>query len=217
MDLSVGVRLALSDGPKSDNSDRMSIAFLLTTLVVVALPGTGVVFTLAAGLSGGARASVVAAFGCALGTVPQLIATVCGLAAVLHASTTVFQTVKYAGVAYLVYLAWATFRDKAALVVTDGTAPRSAGRVIGKAILINTLNPKLTLFFVAFLPQFATTVPRMLGLGGVFVLTTFVVFCGYRVCAAAVRGHLLARPRAVRALRGAFAASFFALAARLVT
>jgi threonine/homoserine/homoserine lactone efflux protein len=108
----------------------MSIAFLLTTLVVVATPGTGVVYTLAAALSRGRRASIVAAVGCTLGIVPHLLATVTGVAALLHASATAFQVLKYAGVAYLLYMAWATVRDKEALVVEEQrAAPVSARRV----------------------------------------------------------------------------------------
>ena len=70
----------------------MSTAFLLTTLVIVATPGTGVLYTLAAGLSRGARASVVAAFGCTLGIVPHMVAAITGLAALLNASALAFQT-----------------------------------------------------------------------------------------------------------------------------
>ncbi|MGK9459080.1 LysE family translocator [Streptomyces sp. G6] len=200
----------------------MSIAFLLTTLVVVATPGTGVVYTLAAALSRGRRASVVAALGCALGIVPHLVATVTGVAAVLHASATAFQVLKYAGVAYLLYMAWATLRDKEALVVAgearDGAVP--ARRVILRGVLINILNPKLTLFFFAFLPQFvdpaqAGALPRMLLLGGVFMLVTFVVFAGYGVLAASVRNHVISRPRVMSWLRRSFAGSFVALGARL--
>lgn len=200
----------------------MSIAFLLTTLVVVATPGTGVVYTLAAALSRGRRASVVAALGCALGIVPHLVATVTGVAAVLHASATAFQVLKYAGVAYLLYMAWATLRDKEALVVAgearDGAVP--ARRVILRGVLINILNPKLTFFFFAFLPQFvdpaqAGALPRMLLLGGVFMLVTFVVFAGYGVLAASVRNHVISRPRVMSWLRRSFAGSFVALGAKL--
>ncbi|PAN00269.1 lysine transporter LysE [Streptomyces sp. Alain-F2R5] len=201
----------------------MSLAFLLTTLVVVATPGTGVVYTLAAALSRGRRASVVAALGCALGIVPHLLATVTGVAAVLHASATAFQVLKYAGVAYLLYMAWATLRDKEALVVAGEDAaagPVPAGRVILRGVLINILNPKLTLFFFAFLPQFvdpgqAGALPRMLLLGGVIMLVTFVVFAGYGVLAASVRNHVISRPRVMAWLRRSFAGSFVALGAKL--
>ncbi|MFF8970653.1 LysE family translocator [Streptomyces sp. NPDC014995] len=203
----------------------MSIAFLLTALVMAVTPGTGVVYTLAAGLSHGRRASVVAAFGCTLGIVPHLAATITGLAALLHTSAVAYETVKYLGVGYLLYMAWAVVRDKGALVV-DGDAPRPAARVIGSAVLVNLLNPKLTIFFVAFLPQFVPAggsgaadgsgpVGAMLLLGVVFMALTFVVFAAYGLCAAAVRDRLLARPRVMTGLRGVFAACFVGLSARL--
>ncbi|MFC6885940.1 MULTISPECIES: LysE family translocator [Actinomadura] len=200
----------------------MSIEFLVTTLVIVATPGTGVLYTLAAGLSRGARASVVAAVGCTLGIVPHVLAAVTGLAAVLHTSAVAFQTLKYLGVAYLLYMAWATFRDKGTLAVEeDGDeAPRSALRVIGSGVLINILNPKLTIFFFAFLPQFVSTgsadaLPEMLGLSGVFMLATFAVFAVYGVFAAAVRNQVITRPRVMAWMRRVFAGSFVALAGRL--
>jgi threonine/homoserine/homoserine lactone efflux protein len=189
----------------------MTIAFLLTTLVVVATPGTGVVYTLSAGLSRGARASVVAAFGCTLGIVPHLLATVTGVAALLHTSTVAFRALQYAGVAYLLYLAWATLRSGDAVAATEVRTPPSAARVVVDAVLVNLLNPKLTIFFVAFLPQFAGTVPQMLELGGVFMLITFAVFACYGVFAAAARRRVLDRPAVLRWIRRAFAGSFAAL------
>jgi threonine/homoserine/homoserine lactone efflux protein len=198
----------------------VSLAFLLTSLVIVATPGTGVLYTLAAGLSRGARASVLAAFACTLGIVPHLAAAITGLAALLHASAVAFQTLKYLGVAYLLYLAWVTWHDKDALVVDQDDAPVSARKVIVTGVLINILNPKLTMFFFAFLPQFvATNEPRpwipMLELSAVFMAMTFVVFAVYGVFAAAVRTHVIARPRIVTWMRRSFAACFVALGARL--
>ncbi|MGH8877637.1 MAG: LysE family translocator [Stackebrandtia sp.] len=198
----------------------MSIEFLLTTLVVVVTPGTGVVYTLAAGLSRGAKASLVAAVGCTLGIVPHIVAAITGLAALLHASATAFQVVKFAGVAYLLYMAWATWRDRGALTVEGDKAPRSSLKVIGSGILVNILNPKLTIFFLAFLPQFVPAgqpgaVPRMLGLSAVFMLATLVVFALYGVFAAAVRQHVISRARVMNWLRRIFAGSFVALAGRL--
>jgi len=130
-------------------SATTAIEFLVTTLIIVATPGTGVVYTLAAGLSRGGRASVIAAVGCALGIVPHMVAAMTGLAALLHTSALAFETLKYLGLAYLLYLAWATLRQKGALDVEGDSAPRSASRVILSGILINVLNPKLTIFFFA--------------------------------------------------------------------
>ena len=198
----------------------MSIAFLLTTLVIVATPGTGALFAIAAGLQRGRRASLVAAFGCTLGIVPHLLAAITGLAAVLHASAIAVQAVKVLGVAYLLYLAWRTWRDRSALEVDGGAAPRSAWRVIGQAVLVNVLNPKLTIFFFAFLPQFVepgqpSTILRMVALSGFFMLVTLVVFAGYGVFAAAVRTHVINKPRVVSWLRRVFAGSYVVLAGRL--
>ncbi|WP_433758215.1 LysE family translocator [Nocardia sp. CA-135398] len=199
----------------------MSIEFLLTTLVIVATPGTGVLFTLAAGLSRGTRASVIAAFGCTLGIIPHMIAAVTGLAALLNASAVAFQTLKYLGVAYLLYMAWNTFRDKGALAVPEAEAGTpSARQVITSAVLLNILNPKLTIFFFAFLPQFVPTgapnaLARMLELSGLFMLATFVVFAIYGACAAAVRNQVISRPAVVTWMRRVFGASFIALAGRL--
>ncbi|MEV0250028.1 LysE family translocator [Nocardia sp. NPDC050712] len=200
----------------------MSIEFLLTTLVICATPGTGVLFTLAAGLSRGTRASVIAAFGCTLGTVPHMLAAITGLAALLNASAVAFQTLKYLGVLYLLYMAWNTFRDKGALAVPEqqaGPAP-SVRKVITSAILLNILNPKLTIFFFAFLPQFVPSgspnaLMRMLELSAIFMLATFLVFAVYGACAAAVRSHVITRPVVVTWMRRVFGASFIALAGRL--
>ena len=198
----------------------MSIEFLVTSLIVVATPGTGVLYTLAAGLSRGMRASVVAAFGCTLGIIPHMAAAILGLAALLHTSALAFQTLKYLGVVYLLYMAWNTLREQGALTVeTDGN-PRSTRQVIVSAILINILNPKLSIFFLAFLPQFVSandpqTLSRMVGLSLVFMLLTLVVFIGYGLGAAALRRQIISRPRVVTWMRRAFAGAFLALSARL--
>jgi threonine/homoserine/homoserine lactone efflux protein len=198
----------------------VGIEFLLTSLIVVATPGTGVLYTLAAGLSRGSRASVVAAFGCTLGIVPHMAAAILGLSAVLNASALAFQALKYAGVAYLLYMAWNTLRERGPLRIEKNVRTRSAWDVTITAILINILNPKLTLFFFAFLPQFLTTgdvnpLSRMLGLSAVFMMMTFVVFVGYGLLAARVRDHVIARPRVVTWMRRTFAAAFVALGVKL--
>jgi threonine/homoserine/homoserine lactone efflux protein len=198
----------------------VSIEFLLTTLVVVATPGTGVLYTLAAGLSRGARASVLAAFACTLGIVPHMVAAITGLAALLHASALAFELLKYLGVAYLLYMAWGTLKERGALAVEETSAPRSARKVIVSGVLINILNPKLTIFFFAFLPQFVdagagSTLLPMVQLSVVFMLATFIVFVLYGVFAAAVRQHVIARPSVMVWMRRVFAGSFIALSARL--
>lgn len=198
----------------------MSIAFLLTSLVIVAMPGTGALITLSAGLSRGARASVVAAFGCTLGIVPHLIAAVTGTAALLRASGLAFDALRILGVCYLLFMAVATWRDKSRLAVQDDLPPRSAARVIRNAVLANALNPKLTVFFFAFLPQFVPPhatheLPRLLLLSGVFMAMTFVVFVIYGVCASLVRSQVIDHPRVVQYVRRVFAASFVGLGIKL--
>jgi len=198
----------------------MGFDFLLTSLVIVASPGTGVVITLAAALSGGRRAAIVAAFGCTLGIVPHMMAAITGLAAILHASALAFEAIRWAGIAYLLWMAWATLREDGPLAVTPAAARRPDGEVILAAILANLLNPKLSIFFLAFLPQFiAPADPRpvltMLALSGVFMAMTFAVFVLYGLFAAATRRHVLSRPSVMAWLRRTFAAAFVALGARL--
>jgi threonine/homoserine/homoserine lactone efflux protein len=198
----------------------VSIDFLLTSLIVIVSPGTGVLYTLAAGLSRGSRASVVAAFGCTLGIVPHMAAAILGLAAILHTSALAFQVFKYLGVAYLLYMAWSALRDRGALSIEAKPDTRSVLQVTVHAILINILNPKLSIFFFAFLPQFvsaeeAQPLARMLTLSAVFMLLTFVVFVGYGLFAAAIRSHIISRPRILTWMRRTFAAAFVALGGKL--
>jgi threonine/homoserine/homoserine lactone efflux protein len=198
----------------------LSIEFLVTSLIVIVSPGTGVLFTLAAGLARGSRASVIAAFGCTLGIVPHMAAAILGLAALLHTSALAFQVFKYLGVAYLLYMAWSALKERGALRVDAEVGARSAIQVTTTAILINILNPKLSIFFLAFLPQFVSAdephpLSRMLLLSAVFMLLTFVVFVGYGLFAAAIRNHVISRPRVLTWMRRTFAAAFVALGARL--
>ena len=197
----------------------MSVGFWLTSLVITATPGTGVLYTVAAGVARGRKASVAAAVGCTLGIVPHLAAAIFGAAALLRASGVAFDILKYAGVAYLLYMAWRTLRETGELAVAQ-PAPRSPRRIICSAILINLLNPKLTLFFFAFLPQFVDSrqsgaTGQMLELGGLFMGMTLAIFVLYGLLAAAVRDRVLSRPRVTTWLRRVFAGSFAALGARL--
>ncbi|MEJ1991953.1 MAG: LysE family translocator [Maritimibacter sp.] len=198
----------------------MSPEFLLTALVVVLAPGTGVIYTLATGLTRGRTAAIAAAFGCTFGIVPAMLAAILGLAAVLHSSAIAFEIVKYAGAAFLLYLAWGTLRDRSMLTLDPDDTPGKLGAIALKGTLINVLNPKLSLFFLAFLPQFLSGAPEtasreMLTLGGVFMLMTFVVFVLYGSFAAATRDRVLSSPRAMTWLRRAFAASFAGLGLKL--
>lgn len=198
----------------------MSIAFLLTSLIVVASPGTGVLYTLAVALSRGGRASVAAAGGCTLGIVPAMLAAICGLAAVLHTSALAFAALKWCGVLYLLYMAWQTLREAGTLAVETRTEATSFRQVVRTGFLINILNPKLSIFFLAFLPQFiaadtAHPLGELLLLSMVFMLMTFVVFVLYGLFAARVRDHVVSRPAVMGWMRRALAGGFALSGARL--
>ena len=198
----------------------ITVQFLVTSLVVVLIPGPGVVFTVSTGIIHGRRASVFGALGCTAGILPHLLATVLGLAALLHASAVAFQVLKFAGVAYLLYLAWATWRDKSAFVIDEDRRPTRSASLVAKAILLNILNPKLTIFFLAFLPQFIdpkapSPVVALLVLCGVFMAMTFVVFVVYGFLAHAFRRTVMDSPRVQSWLRRGFAGAFAGLGVNL--
>jgi threonine/homoserine/homoserine lactone efflux protein len=198
----------------------ITLSFLVTSLIVVLIPGTGVVYTVSTGLTLGRRASIFAALGCTAGIIPHLLATVLGLSVVLHTSAVAFQVLKYAGVVYLLYLSYATWRDKTAFAVNKTLTKATAGSLVTKAILLNILNPKLTIFFLAFLPQFiahdaSAPLIQLLTLSGVFMAMTFAVFVIYGLLANAFRTAVLESPRVQAWLRRGFAAAFAGLAVNL--
>jgi threonine/homoserine/homoserine lactone efflux protein len=199
----------------------MSLAFLLTSLIVVVSPGTGVLYTpLATALTRGWRGGIAAAFGCTLGILPAMAAAMLGLAAVMHTSALAFATLKWLGVLYLLYMSWQVLREQGALSVEPQVDVRSSRRVIVRGFLINILNPKLSIFFLAFLPQFIAAgethpLARMGELSVAFMAMTFVVFVLYGLFAALVRDRVVSRPAVMRWLRRAFAGGFALLGARL--
>ncbi len=199
----------------------MSVEFLLTSLVVVLIPGTGVVYTVSSSIGGGWRRGLVAAVGCTLGIVPHLLAAMLGLSGIMQAGSVVFEVVRYAGVAYLVFMGFSMIREAGALPLDGGDAPTAtAGPVVRRGILLNVLNPKLTLFFFAFLPQFLDASPgpldtKLLGLGGIFMLMTLAVFALYAFASAALRDLVLAAPVARRWIERAFGAFLIGFAAKL--
>ena len=198
----------------------ISLEFLITSLVVVLIPGTGVIYTVSTGIVQGRKASIDAALGCTAGIVPHLVATVLGLAAVMHASALAFQVLKYAGVAYLFYVAYATWRDKSAFAVDGTMSKTSASGLVVTAFLLNILNPKLTIFFLAFLPQFVEPgadqpLLQLLLLSGVFMAMTFAVFVVYGFVAHAFRRLVVDSTRVQSWLRYGFAAAFAGLGAKL--
>ncbi len=198
----------------------VSIKFLVTSMIVVLVPGTGVIFTVSTGITQGRRASFYAALGCTAGVLPHLLATILGLAAIMHTSALAFQTVKYAGVAYLLYVSYATWHDRSAFVLDETPSKSTAISLVVKAFLMNILNPKLTIFFLAFLPQFvhpdaAGPLPQLLLLSGVFMAMTFTVFVAYGLLAHAFR-QLVIESRTVQEwMRRSFAAAFAGLGIHL--
>ena len=198
----------------------ITLNFLITSVIVVLIPGTGVLYTISTGLTHGKRASLFAALGCTAGIIPHLLATIFGLSALMHTSALAFQVLKYGGVAYLFYLAFATWRDKTTFTVETTSSRATATGLFTKAFLLNILNPKLTIFFLAFLPQFIarnTTAPlqQLLILSGVFMLMTFVVFVLYGFVADVFRRVVIESPRVQAWLRRSFAAAFVGLAVDL--
>ena len=194
--------------------------FLITALIVVLIPGTGVIFTVSVGLTQGRSASAFAAFGCTLGIVPHLLATVFGLAALMHASALAFEMLRYAGAAYLIYLAWTTWRDTSGFNVDRSASPKSSIELIVKAFLRNILNPRLTLFFLAFLPQFVQpsagpALLQLITLSGVFMAMTFAVFVIYGLLAHLFRTAVIDSPSVQRWLRRGFATIFAGLGIQL--
>lgn len=198
----------------------LSMNFFITCLIVVLIPGTGVIFTVSTGLTAGKRASVFAALGCTAGIIPHLLASILGLSALLHTSALAFEALKFAGAAYLLYLAYVTWRDRSAFAMNDTPTATTARSLMLRGFLLNILNPKLTIFFLAFLPQFVTpasTAPalQMLVLSGVFMAMTFAVFVVYGLLANVFRRAVIESPRVQNWLRRCFAAAFAGLGLNL--
>ena len=207
--------------PGTTSVANVSIEFLLTSLVVVLIPGTGVVYTVSSSIGGGRRRGLFAALGCTLGIVPHMLAAMLGLSGIMQAGSVVFEAVRWAGVAYLVFVGFTMIRDAGTLPLDDQDTPvDSAGSVVWRGILLNVLNPKLTLFFFAFLPQFLDASPGLLDmilieLGGIFMLMTLAVFAVYALASAAVRDLVLAAPAARRWIERSFGAILIGFAAKL--
>lgn len=199
----------------------MNTEFILTSLVVVLLPGTGVIYTVSIGLFQGWRSSVAAAVGCTAGIIPHLLASIAGLSAILHTSAVAFQILKYAGAIYLLYLAWSMWRETGVLSFNSQEGDKGYSKIAARAVLINILNPKLSIFFLAFLPQFIQTqgaMPIMLQLlllSIVFMVMTLVVFILYGCLAHRVRTVFQKSSRKLLMIQRSFALLFAGLGAKL--
>ena len=194
---------------------------MLTSLVVVLIPGTGVVYTVSSSIGGGRRRGLVAAVGCTLGIVPHMLAAMLGLSGIMQAGSAAFEVVRWAGVAYLVFMGVSMVREAGTAPLDDGEAPVDRmGRIVWRGILLNVLKPKLTLFSFAFLPHSLDSPPGLfdaglIGLGGVFMLMTLAVFAVYALASAAARDLILSAPAARRWVERALGAFLIAFAARL--
>lgn len=194
--------------------------FLITSLIVVLIPGTGVIYTISTGLFMGFRASVAAAIGCTVGITPHLLASILGLSAILHMSAIVFQLVKMAGAGYLLYLAWSMWRDTGSLSLDKPESKNNLIHIAIKGFLINILNPKLSIFFLAFLPLFvspesSSPMTQMLKLSVVFMMLTLCIFILYGASAHSVRNYVVNSQKTVRRLQKNFAVIFAALGVKL--
>ncbi len=194
--------------------------FLLTSLVVILIPGTGVVYTINTGLMLKWRASLAAAIGCTLGIVPHILASILGLSALLNMSAQIFSVVKIAGSLYLLYLAWNMWREAGTLEISKKSAEVKATQIAAKAIAINLLNPKLTIFFLAFLPLFVSKnslspTLEMVSLSAVFMGMTFIVFALYGILASGVSAYLINSSEIVKRFQQAFAVILAAFAVKL--
>jgi threonine/homoserine/homoserine lactone efflux protein len=199
----------------------MTLQFLLTSFLVALIPGTGVVYTISSAIGGGARRGLFAAVGCTLGILPHMAAAMLGLSGIMQTGATVFEAVRWAGVAYLLFIGLSMFREGGAMRM-DSEAARTASMaaVVRRGILLNLLNPKLTLFFFAFLPQFLDADTglldaKLIGLGVLFMLVTLVVFAGYAYISAVFRDRVLGAPVARRWVERTIGALLIGFAARL--
>jgi threonine/homoserine/homoserine lactone efflux protein len=198
----------------------MLLEFILTSLIVIVTPGTGALYTIAMGLAHGRGTAIVAAFGCTLGIVPHMAAAMLGLAAILAANETAFSILKIAGAFYLIWMAVGIWRDRSLMRPAVDAAPQRKRHIVRHAVLINLLNPKLSIFFLALLPQFVrqgdpAALLQMTGYGVAFMAMTFAVFALYGICAALARDRVLSSDRLVDWLRKTFAAGFLLLGIKL--
>ncbi|MFA6508552.1 MAG: LysE family translocator [Treponemataceae bacterium] len=198
----------------------MTMEFLLTSLIVVLIPGTGVLYTISVGLVQKSKASIAAAIGCTLGIVPHIIACVFGISAIMNMSAKVFMTIKFLGAGYLLYLAWKMWMSVGMLEIKKESGQNNYLKIVIKGIFLNLLNPKLTLFFFSFLPQFVTSDPsgflvNMIRLSFVFMIMTLIVFIMYGVLASMISEYLLRAKKVVRTIERGFAFVFAALAIKI--
>jgi threonine/homoserine/homoserine lactone efflux protein len=174
--------------------------FVVAALVLLLTPGPAVLYIVARSLEQGRRAGLVSVLGVHAGTLVHALAATAGVSALLAASATAFSVVKYAGAAYLVYLGVRRLLDRRPVLTTRHAGARDLRRAFIDGVVVNVLNPKTALFFLAFLPQFVDVArgavgAQILGLGLLFVLLGVLTDGGYALTAGAAAQWLRARPR----------------------
>ena len=184
------------------------------------MPGPAMLFVISNGLTKGPKASIAAAFGTTTGVSFHLICAALGLAVILKTSAIAFAVVKFAGAAYLIYLAIKTLLKKEQIVNDNNAIEKSGNSIFWRGIFINILNPKLPIFFLAFLPQFIdpnllSATSQTLLLGSIFMAMTIIIFIGYGLCASTLRQKVLNSPKILKAIKWCFASVFMALGLRL--
>ena len=212
------------------------LEFVMTSMLVVLVPGIGVIYTVSIAVAGGQAAGLCAALGCTLGIVPHLLVAFLGLSGMMQFGATVFELVRWAGVAYLMWMGVGLLRDRGGIAFdaaasgeTEGQVRAGASRVVMRGVLVNLLNPKLTAFFFAFLPQFVGITshdakasglaqaidPRLFGLASLFMLLTLIGFVFYALIGALVSRWAAAAPGVTTWTQRAFGALLLGFAARL--
>ena len=198
----------------------MSLEFLAVSMFLAMIPGTGVIFTLACSMAHGLRGAVWGAVAGAVGVIPHLLAASIGLSTLLIAFPLAYDGLRILGGCYLIWLACQAWRQRHDSFDVGGVQTSGSGIVL-KGAMINLLNPKLTLFFVSFLPQFVPAQDPAPGLtmglmGLVLVVQTFVVFFGYGAAAAWLGGTIRARPRIMQRVHESVAVVFAGLGLRVI-
>lgn len=195
------------------------LAFAAATILLVLLPGPNSIYILTRSASLGRRAGLVSAFGVETGTLVHLTAAVLGLSAVVAASPAAMGVLRWAGVGYLLYLGLDVLFGRSKLDLTGQPNEPPLGRIYRSGVLVNILNPKVVLFFLAFLPQFVsdgagsgTTQTQMFALGLVFLAVALAMDIGYALAGAGLRRVLANRPRLLTAQRYIVVAVYFGLA-----
>lgn len=181
------------------------ILFLVSSVALIVAPGPDNILVLTRGVTLGRRAALISAAGASVGLVVHSLFAAVGLSALLAQSATAFAVVKYLGAAYLVYLGVRALLSRDAFVLSDGPATMTDRQVFIQGVLSNVLNPKIAIFFLAFLPQFVVpgtaAAPQLLALGLAFAFLTWAVFSAIGLFSGALGERLSRRPFYADALR----------------